>query len=605
MKKLISTISALAVIAALAQPFTAVAEDNDLEALAKSLGADTEYISVRNYFYDPTIAATTEYAVTGYDYISFVDPDSDEYALLDRNSVIYADASLGLSALEVVAHNGLIEPADISEGAKKLTDITDTDELRQLISSYQTIKRRYSPLWYSLEFQLKNYSLADKAAALVSTAEEAQKEGKYFLIMYYCLNNTQTDYEIMSGRGAHTEKVHSAVGIGVTDGSWSFGGKTYDKCILTLDSQNVSADSDAFDEKTCIYINSETGDSYSPLYSPLCDGNDLNIVCFGDEKLINYGQAIKPTAEFDTDIDGIEELRVNDLNRSEFVITYNDKDKGEVVLDRDNGYQSCYNHSRTAFDTAPVLRTDGKYIIDCRHIRSYGAQEIDLKSSDREMFIQFGDSDCLTEIEPDHYKLTARYDPDNKWQRGEGVMSYSMHIEDKNDGDVWTMNGFTTTDVEVTMTDEGAIIRGTGGVRARMSYATKDADKEALLENEKKMAEEGRATIEAFAITEGYALLSLTAVRDTLVSVKDDKVTLKIDLDGDGKFEHEVEKGDVNCDGKIDARDASAVLEGYSAESTGERSYIFRDCADYNGDGMVDARDASEILVFYSENSTK
>lgn len=249
MKKLISVLSAAAMLSALAQPYPTAAADSELEALAKSLGADTEYINVANYFYNPTLLGYSQYSVTGYDYIGFVDARPDSYYnKLGKDATLYSDASLGLSALEVIAHNGLIEPADIAPDAKKLTDVTDTEELRELITSYQSVKKQYSPMWYDIEYQLKNNSLADKSAELVSTAEKCQKEGKYFLIMYYCWNDEQTDIEVISNRGASTERVHSAVGIGVTDGSWTFEGKTFDKCILTLDSQNVSAETDAFDE---------------------------------------------------------------------------------------------------------------------------------------------------------------------------------------------------------------------------------------------------------------------------------------------------------------------------------------------------------------------
>lgn len=326
-------------------------------------------------------------------------------------------------------------------------------------------------------------------------------------------------------------------------------------------------------------------------------------MCVSDEKLINYGQAIKPTTEFDTEVSDIDVLSIYDLSDGEYEITYTDKEKGEVVLTRDNEYKSCYKHARTKYGNAPLIRSDGKYIIDCKRITTYAQQEINLRSVDEDVFIHFGDSNCLTEIEPDHYKLTARYDPKNRWQRREGVMSYFLSVGKLSERG-WTFLGDTSTDVEFTFTDEGVIINGTNGVSARISYASENADTEALLENEKKMAEAGRSMIEAFEMTEGFALCELTAVGETLISYKDSKFTLKTDLDGDGEFEHVVEKGDVNCDGRIDARDASAVLKGYSAESTGEHSYVFRDCGDYNGDGRVDARDASEILAFYSKNST-
>ena len=60
----------------------------------------------------------------------------------------------------------------------------------------------------------------------------------------------------------------------------------------------------------------------------------------------------------------------------------------------------------------------------------------------------------------------------------------------------------------------------------------------------------------------------------------------------------------MNCDGFIDAVDATLVLESYAANSTDKPAYIGKTLGDYNGDGMVDAVDASLILAKYAELST-
>ncbi|MCM1529836.1 MAG: dockerin type I domain-containing protein [Alistipes sp.] len=77
-----------------------------------------------------------------------------------------------------------------------------------------------------------------------------------------------------------------------------------------------------------------------------------------------------------------------------------------------------------------------------------------------------------------------------------------------------------------------------------------------------------------------------------------------LDKDKDGVFEHRVETGDVNCDGKIDASDASFVLQAYSSLSTGGTTYLNYSLADWNGDDKIDASDASLILQKYAELST-
>ncbi len=65
--------------------------------------------------------------------------------------------------------------------------------------------------------------------------------------------------------------------------------------------------------------------------------------------------------------------------------------------------------------------------------------------------------------------------------------------------------------------------------------------------------------------------------------------------------------GDVNDDGKIDAKDASFILAEYAKLSTGSESAFTasqKKAADVNGDGNTDAKDASSILAYYAYIST-
>lgn len=602
MKKLTSILSAIALVSSLVQTFPATAADTELEALAKSLGADTEYINAANYFYDTSTLDTEGNRSVGYIYKSFVVPDS--HVLLPRGVSAYADASLGLSALEVIAHNGLITASDIAPGAKKLSDIKDSDELRSLIESYQSVKDSLTPMWFQMKYLINRYSLSDKAADMIKTAEKCQKDGKYFLIMYSCWSTTKTDLEIKTNTGPKTETVHSAVGIGITDGKWTFGGKTYDKCVLTLDSQNVSDSSDAFDEDTCIYINSKTNEMYSPLYTPLSE-SDLHIIAIDDEKLINYKQALNPTSEFNTKTDEIDLVWI-DNNYGTYSITYNDNEKGEVTLDRDNDYLNYYD--RLNYTHNFFLKSDGKYTIDCDMILDTFGDGGEILTSDKHISYWFSDSDCRAEIEKDHYKLIARYDPENWCHRKNGNMPYYLYVNAVSEPvlgcEEWHFSGSTFTDVDFQFTDEGVIIDGTDGIRTHVSTIAYGADHDLYNENVGKVIEAGGHGTDAYDITPGFARCKVNTLRKTLVTMKDDVFTLRIDLDNDGVYEHIVEKGDTNCDGKIDASDASVVLECYSASSTGKGTFISAQFGDFNGDGSIDASDASEILAFYAKNST-
>ncbi|WP_297959883.1 dockerin type I domain-containing protein [uncultured Ruminococcus sp.] len=69
-------------------------------------------------------------------------------------------------------------------------------------------------------------------------------------------------------------------------------------------------------------------------------------------------------------------------------------------------------------------------------------------------------------------------------------------------------------------------------------------------------------------------------------------------------FDISVEVGDVNCDGKIDAVDASYILSDYALASTDKKTILNKQLADYNNDGKVDAIDASAVLSEYARLST-
>lgn len=65
--------------------------------------------------------------------------------------------------------------------------------------------------------------------------------------------------------------------------------------------------------------------------------------------------------------------------------------------------------------------------------------------------------------------------------------------------------------------------------------------------------------------------------------------------------------GDANEDGKVDAKDASAILAEYAMMSTrGDSTFTDnqRNAADVNKDGKTDAKDASCILAYYAYIST-
>lgn len=60
--------------------------------------------------------------------------------------------------------------------------------------------------------------------------------------------------------------------------------------------------------------------------------------------------------------------------------------------------------------------------------------------------------------------------------------------------------------------------------------------------------------------------------------------------------------GDINGDGKIDSKDATAILTDYAGVILGKPSAIDKTAADVNSDNTVDSKDASKILSYYAES---
>lgn len=69
----------------------------------------------------------------------------------------------------------------------------------------------------------------------------------------------------------------------------------------------------------------------------------------------------------------------------------------------------------------------------------------------------------------------------------------------------------------------------------------------------------------------------------------------------------EYKLGDVNNDGRVDAKDATMVLVYYSLMSSGKEGNLTdvqKKAADMNNDSLIDAKDASKILAIYAAAST-
>lgn len=569
MKKLISFLTAVSLTASL-PIFSVYAEGNtDLESLAVSLGADKDYLAVPNMYYPAEL-----YQANLYDYFLPVST-SEQMTSLASGVAKYSDTSFGSSVLSVLVHNGVISAGNVKENAESLSKINNILLAKDSIYKYQNILDNDDFKLYT-EYLFKSQNFAQKADSLISTAEKCMNEGRYFLIMYSAFRTNPSYSENSIGHAARGQKAHSAVGIGVTDGSWTFNDKTYDKCILTLDSLSVDTKNDAFSEDTCIYINSETKDYYMPKISASAE-SDIHIIAVDNDQLLNFA---------DTDVtDEIVSLNIATDSISE--VTYTDLNGNEVILNDDNNFLDNYHiYSNVSFlvkgnnfkiSTASENEDDYISITDKEHTLDF-----DMEKADSEIFCN---DNTLKFTRKDSWGITYR--------KPEDPLKFSLYIHTKNSDIEHYIKGETMGESEFTKVDGGIIFSGGKAILNTYQH------NEAYEENPKE--EEYNKTLSRMA---------LNSDGKVFIQIGDDySVKLFSDLDSDGTFEHEVQKGDLNCDGVINSVDVSMLLEAYADMASSAMDfpdvYTSTQYADINGDGVIDSVDASEILEIYAHNSTK
>ena len=573
MKKLVSFVTAISLIASMPIFSVHAEEQTELEKLAVSLGSATDHVSALNKNYP------VPYELTDPDrsYTPFIPAASGDDMPDGVGIAEYSDTSFATSVISILTHNGVISASDVMNGAETLSEITNMLSIKFPIYKYQELMdKSYFRLYiYNL---LKNQTLAQKTDSLISTAEKCMNEGKYFLIMYSAFRYTPTQFEIENGRNARSEFAHSAVGMGVTDGEWTFNGKKYDKCILTLDSYSAGVKSDAFAEDTCIYINSETKECYMPKLAGHTE-SDINIIAIDNDKLLNFEATdiADDMVSINIDRDAITE------------ISYTDENGNEVILNEDNDFLDNYHqYSNTWFitkgDNFRVYTSSEEATDYVSIVRKDYSLCFETEKADNEII---SSDDTLKIVRKDLWGITHRKEEDPLIY----TVRISLATPIKNlpgdviyDDSLYYISGETMTDATFTKTDDGLIF---GGGKVKFSDCHFDTN-------------------------EYRSCYSFAFQSDNEVLIKWDEdfnFSLFIDRDNDGTFEHEVEQGDVNCDGRIDAVDASIVLNAYADLSTNNRKnpqevYADLKYADINSDGMINAIDSTAIMMIYAENST-
>lgn len=528
----------------------------DLKAIASSLGADTDYLNIVNYRH------SEEFPVQNDSYLNFVNNCTNFEAR--RSDILFSESvaagsCLGISILEILSHNGIITPSDIKEGAEFLNEIEYGAESDKYITAYQALQSHFEFDFYE-RYLFSNFTTAQQTDRLIEIAEKNMAENRYFLI---CFNTSSMR--------------HAIVGMGITDGKWTYNGNEYDKCILTLDSnvQDSKGNAKPFSKSTCIYINSETKQFYIPAYESGLESKML-IASIDDDTLLNYKGMIAPSDIISTDLSDMNILKLM-TDHCEYTVKITDSDgtvhdlespinKFGRIYFTDNFVKGHDFHFESSIynSSAKIVLTNQRYYSG---LSAYYADVI-YDITDDIFTVKSKDGERL------RYSLSLFMN--------EGYYQCIPHF-------YWWFYGFTTTEIQFEQKENGFLISSDSLIETQIS--TKDVAYD----------ENGLRTSTSENITE----FNITAANEVMISFNDeDEVQLLIDIDKDGIFDTEIEKGDVNSDGIIDSVDASYVLSAYAKASIGERHFLNKEIADFDSDGVIDANDASAILSYYAKQMT-
>ncbi|MBR1592929.1 MAG: hypothetical protein IJ666_07955 [Ruminococcus sp.] len=605
MKKLVSFLSAAAVLMS-ASCSTAAAENSaDLYELAASLGADTDYINIPDKFYKDIyydeLAAIGKYNIARYQPIVSTSL-SDMVSSKVWN--YYSDSSLGTSILEILSHNGNILPADIKQGADTLSAIDSYDEIKDNIEYYSSwYDNRIFRLYHN--YLLNRRTKEERVDMLLDMAEKSMTNGKYFLIMYGCYMEKMGDISVDEEDGNYmvgydsTEKtyiqqVHSSAGIGITDGKWEFNGKSYDKCVLTVDNLAEKG----FSEDTCLYINSQTKEFYVPAFANSVQG-ELQLVSFDDTDMLNFNGNIKPTQDYHVENIDITGIGLSSKRTTILNLTAEDIDGNKESFDEKPYENQYYNHNR--YFCLKGKKVDFTFVEDW-------SDEAYFTVYDNNQYADIGLKKQDAHVTLDNGAFTFRREviDDNIYHKPGDQLHIDMDLRyagvetSPANAPIWDFSTDIMDDIKLTPAENGFYAETSGSAVLTYYILSYIGD------------EYKSGSYPPEADTKGASGSVKLSGNKVLISLKDGCPCVYYDSDNDGVFDDEFARGDTNCDGKVDSADASAVMQKYASISSMPEEIAKLELEhntvspyyDFNGDGIIDASDASAILAEYAKSST-
>lgn len=564
MKKIISIISALVILSMNSSFCYAMESDNqELSSLANSLGANKDYIGVANYMHD------NEHQFNNDCYVDFLHHCSVLEAAYSPastfSSSMSSGACIGISILEVLAHNGVIKPTDIQEGVESLSEITLNENSDRYITDYQAIQG-YTVFDSYEKYLITSMTYEEMIDRLLEVSENCMNNNKYFLITF-----------------RNQKMSHAVCGIGIMDGQWEFDDTNYDKCVLVLDSnlRDNEGNAKGFNEKSCIYINSETKQCCIPVYDISNEKDQfLAFAVIDDDTILNYKGFINPSEKTNTDLSKLKHFISDTGNNIKIFSVLNEGTKTllpEAVFGDSSGQHLFFES-----DMVHVEVQDRRKSFDLRYINSdrwidlicFGEEQkhnCDIDFSDNELKIKNNNAEAMRAA----FQI----------RMNNGSFGFEPVFW-------WVINSTIVDKLTVEICDEGMLFKSNGRIDATICpyYYTLD--------------ENGNFLSVTMSVDRENKPHYFYSDNNVLVKAdKDHNISFYIDDDNNDVYDKLVQKGDINCDGHLDAIDASKVLAIYAELATKDNVMVNYSLGDFNNNGFVDAVDASQILAEYAKAS--
>ena len=471
----------------------------------------------------------------------------------------YKGACLGFAATSLLAAAGILDPSELDPDATCLHDVKLTDEVREYITYYFTLQgdRDFMQGWIP-DTELMYYYLEQNIPLLFTY-------GGFF-----------TDED-----GQRVGFGHAVVAYGIEEGRFEFDGNVFRKKILTYDS-NVSEE------------NGRDGNIYVDPENPYWKFDELNIDRSYVDMLISPELLIYvPYYEAHEEVTVMMQPPAEDLD----LLNLRGKNKGVAYAEPE---QKCAIF-RTAVLPAeykmqsfapgsPQTRADAAYT----QVKAGSYQALQCADGQKGYVLEMQDKqdlDCSMSYENWLYSVngsdiaSAAFEPDGAVSiRGENMEYELMMVADDQHPTSYYelhISGENADVVSVQQKQGGYVIAGTD---------LHDVTVEAL--------NDSKALALSFS-TDAQRVLVHETERNTLA--------VSADLDEDGFYETLLvsgiapDLGDVNCDGSINAKDASEILIASSRAGTGQGTGLTeaqQKAADVDHDGSINSVDAAWILRY-------